>query len=414
MKLISFGNIDQKFLIYVLVYIIIILSLNFLSILLQDTDVSTKDNIPLMLIIIHGSLILFIFLECWLRKTTANKKPKEDKKEKENNQKNITKIIYIYNKPKKANVNQFLILILMIFLDYIYDAGLMYYQKRYENKPELVFGEIYKFFDVLFLLAFFRLFHKIFFYKHQYISLSIIIIMGLGKFFGKVIYDKEFNQNVTENFDYLSFIFMFLFPFIDSVKIYFLQKYMIYNYYSPFYISLLIGFIYLFISSIMLIIFKYVGCSNDYYICKYLSFESINIPGVGQIFLLIGYSIFYSLEHFMNLLTINSFTAFHLVLLVTFGELINSFFKFYANYSTFDLVNNLIAYPLEILGVLVFIETIELNFCGLNRNLKKNIMFRAWNEVESIYKQEKESEGEETVSDSSENLNISEDNTMYN
>ena len=90
---------------------------------------------------------------------------------------------------------------------------------------------------------------------------------------------------------------------------------------------------------------------------------------------------FYSLEHFMNLLTINSFTAFHLVLLVTFGELINSFFKFYVNYSTFDLINNLIAYFFEIIGVLVFIETIELNFCGLNRNLKKNIMFRAGNEV---------------------------------
>ena len=411
MKLISFGNIDQKFLIYVLFYIIIILSLNFLSIILQDTDVSTKDNIPLILIIIHGSLILCIIMECWLRKTIANKKPKEE--EKESNEKNSSNIIYIYNNPKKANINQFLILILMIVLDYIYDAGLMYYQKRYENKPELVFGEIYKFFDVLFLLAFFRLFHKIFFYKHQYISLSIIIIMGLGKFFGKVIYDKEFNKNI-EKFDYLSFIFMFLFPFIDSVKIYFLQKYMIYNYYSPFYICLLIGFIYLFISSIIIIIIKYVGCSNDLFICKYLSFDSINIPGVGQIFLLIGYSMFYSLEHFMNLLTINSFTAFHLVLLVTFGELINSFFKFYVNYSTFDLINNLIAYFFEIIGVLVFIETIELNFCGLNRNLKKNIMFRAGNEVESIYKQEKESESEETVSVSSENLDTSEDNTMYN
>ena len=124
MKLISFGNIDQKFLIYVLFYIIIILSLNFLSIILQDTDVSTKDNIPLMLIIIHGSLILCIIMECWLRKTIANKKPKEE--EKESNEKNSSNIIYIYNNPKKANINQFLILILMIVLDYIYDAGLTY------------------------------------------------------------------------------------------------------------------------------------------------------------------------------------------------------------------------------------------------------------------------------------------------
>ena len=140
-------------------YIVIIILLNVLSILLRYTNASIA-NIPLLLIIIRSSLILFIIFECWLRKTIANKKPKEEEEEKENNKSIMSKIIYIYNKPKKANVKQFLILILMIVLDYICEAGLICYQIIYENKSELVFGEIYKFLDVLFLLAFFRLFHK--------------------------------------------------------------------------------------------------------------------------------------------------------------------------------------------------------------------------------------------------------------
>ena len=45
----------------------------------------------------------------------------------------------------------------MIFLDYLYNASLMYYQKKYEENTDLVFSQFYKFMDVLFLLLFFRL-----------------------------------------------------------------------------------------------------------------------------------------------------------------------------------------------------------------------------------------------------------------
>ena len=136
-------------------------------------------------------------------------------------------------------------------------------------------------------------------------------------------------------------------------------------------------------------------------------------PNVGQIFLLIGYSIFYSSEHLMNLITINSFTAFHLILVVTLGALINGFYDLYPKIKLFDLILNIVVYSFQIIGVLVFIEAIELNFCGLNSNLKKNIMFRAGNEVESIYKQEKESEGEETDTSINEDSNLLENNSIY-
>ena len=130
MKLITFGELNKKFWIYVLLYLGIILVLNIFSIAIQNSDENIKNNlknIPLMLIIVHGALTLSIIFECWLKKTISNKKPEEQNKE------NIFwQIICIYYNPRKARIKNFLILILMIFLDYIYDAGIMHYQ--FKNK----------------------------------------------------------------------------------------------------------------------------------------------------------------------------------------------------------------------------------------------------------------------------------------
>ena len=278
-----------------------------------------------------------------------------------------------------------------------------------------MFGEIYKFLDVFFLYLAFRLFHKVIFYRHQYVAIIIIILMGLGRFIIKFFFDKELKKKFDDNFDYTLIIVIIVFPFIDSIKIYFLEKYMIYHYYSPFFICILIGFIYLLISGIFIFIFYNIDCDPD--ICRYLSNERMEVPNDGQIFLLIGYSIFYSAEHLMNLITINSFTAFHLILVVTLGTLINGFYDLYPKFKLFDLILNIVVYSFQIIGVLVFIEAIELNFCGLNSNLKKNIMFRAGNEVESIYNLQKEIENEilseETDSSINEDSHLIENNSIY-
>ena len=192
---------------------------------------------------------------------------------------------------------------------------------------------------------------------------------------------------------------------------------MIHHYYSPFFICILIGLIYLLISSIFIFIFNNIDCKPD--ICIYLSIEEMEVPNAGQIFLLIGYSIFYSSEHLMNLITINSFTAFHLILVVTLGELINGIYGHFQNFKLFEFIITIVVSIFQIIGVLVFIEAIELNFCGLNRNLKKNIMFRAGNEVESIYNLQREigSGGQSEETDSSinddSNLIIDNNNTIY-
>ena len=134
MRLISCSKTNKKFgVLYMLPYLLVTLLLNIISIILQNSDQNIKNNlknIPLMLIIIHASLIFLISLECWLRKAFPHNSGDENK-DKENN----SKIIYIFTNPKKVNysLGQLLILILIIVLDYIYDAGIM---KKRMNKNQ--------------------------------------------------------------------------------------------------------------------------------------------------------------------------------------------------------------------------------------------------------------------------------------
>ena len=358
------------------------IAINIVSYYIQKGK-AEPENILLILIISHGSLIFFILFECWLRKTISKKIPSEDKSKGKSESKKILKYIYHDNNKKKLDVKKFLILLLMIILELIYDASLTFYKKINSEYSDLVMEEIYKFMDILFLLLIFRLMHKIMFYRHQYISLFIIILMGLIRF--SRIFMKIFKEEMDDFYDYISFSFIIILPLIDSIKMFVLEKYMKDNNYSPFFICFLIGVVYLIFSFIVLVSFRNVDC-GDSEICKSLK-DIVLKPNIGQIFLLIIYSILYAWEHYMKFYIIYGFTAFHSILIVTFGEVINCFFELFFDFNIIELIIDITTYSLEILGVLVFIETIELNFCKLNINLKKNIIFRAHNETDLIYKE---------------------------
>ena len=397
--LIAIGKINIRFLVYSLSYIITQILLNSItfSFKLKFVDLKIK-NIPLILIITHSSLIFFIIIECRVRKL-FNKKETNENELKDSKRKG-KELKLIYNKSKKVNIKEPLNLILMILLELIYDTSLLAYQKKEEEQSELVIAEIYKFMDILFLLIFFRVFHKILFYKHQYISLIIIILTGLSRFFR--VFEYFFHEEGKE-FGIITLGFIILLPLIDSVKIYIIQKYMKYNYYSPYFILFLIGVTYLIVSLIILIIFKNINCSTE--ICKSLSEINIASNKVVNYILIILYSLFYGLEHFIKFYTMYTFSAFHYILISTFGEIIQFGYKMILNFDTTDLIVNLVTYSVEIFAVLVFIETIELNFCGLNMNLKKNIIFRADNELYLINKSRTENEDNISESNDSERLN---------
>ena len=70
---------------------------------------------------------------------------------------------------------------------------------------------------------------------------------------------------------------------------------------------------------------------------------------------------------------------------------------------------------IEIFAISVFIEIIELNFCSLNINLKKNIIFRAGSEIISLNKTIDEDSSTESVYNLNEeqNENSDDNNSMY-
>ena len=57
--------------------------------------------------------------------------------------------------------------------------------------------------------------------------------------------------------------------------------------------------------------------------------------------------------------------------------MITSIFELIQEYTTFGLIIVTITFFIEIISIFAFLEIIELNFCGLNRNLKRNIINRA-------------------------------------
>ena len=414
MKLISFTKSNFTFLLYSLLYLLIMLLLNFASSYLQNLNKNMEEiakKIPLMLLINH-----FFLSFCIFEKVIKSKKKTEKKAIHNQNiiDENQSRKDLIYNAPEndvKILTNKKLVLFFSMFiLDYFYNASLMYYQKKYEENTDLVFSQIYKFLDVLFLLLLFKLFEKIQFYKHQYISLSIIIISGLGNFFIRIFFEEKINNEMTNKIGLMTFIFLIGCPFIDSIKIYYFKRLMNYYFISPPHIGYLMGFFHLIISAVLMTIFYFVDFDNSD-IKKFFSIKVLEFPNVIEIALLIGYSLLYSFEYMMDLIIINRFTPFHLILLVTFGELISEIFHYFKNtvdFTTVEFIFHVSLYAFEIIGILIFIETIILKCCGLDKYTKKNIIFRGEEDMEQLGKDERTSSylSEEKEMDENDNNGI--------
>ena len=64
---------------------------------------------------------------------------------------------------------------------------------------------------------------------------------------------------------------------------------------------------------------------------------------------------------------------------------------------------NLVTSSFELFGIFVFVEIIELNFFGLDRNLRKYIDNRAEDEINNIFEISDEQDSSDTESNKKEN-----------
>jgi len=376
MRLLSLGKINLKIFIYIFIFVLIDLLFSLLSLYFENNENDEINNIFINKIISFGFGVI-IGIPLFILKNIKSKNKNTEKK-------NEGKITYIfYNPYKKLNSKKLLISILLIIIYYIYSISCDLFFQSHLELMKYSSNEYYGAIDIFYLYLIFKFKHKIVFYKHQYLALILIILMELIRYFFKLFLFKGVSFNFTSD-DLFSLIPLIVFPVFDTLENYFLKYFMEYYYYSPIFICFLRGSVYSIISIIMLSIFLNINCKgfiSDY--CLLLS-ENKSISGYAIIIYIIQ-SILYISSAFVKLLIMDNFSIFHIIILYTFNTLIISVGNLLENYTYYELIMIIITFLIEILSIFIFLEIIELNFCGFNHNLKKNIINRSIDEKNIIY-----------------------------
>ena len=254
------------------------------------------------------------------------------------------------------------------------------------------------FFDITFISLFSYLFLKIKLYKHQYISMIIIIIFGFGL---NIIEYFKFDEE-EKKIDFFEIIMKLISEIFFSLVVVISKYNMEKNYCNPYEICAWEGFITLFLHIICLIIINLIG--PTIFDVKYPDnffdyFNNYNIYDFIICFIIIIISIIYNILFF---LTCDYFTPFYILITSIIEECYNYF------QINEDLTLNILGITNLILiafTFLIFIEIIELNICNISFYTKKNIEKRA--KDESFLGNEKMIEINEEMNEEDEKSNSS-------
>ena len=381
MKFISFGKINKKIYLYILISIIVEVGLASINIYFENNKDEVIENIFLKNIISFSFFLFFIIPYIWPKIFSSQEKQKYKSY-------NNNKIRYNYQTPPKLiKIKTLIISILWITLYFIVSSS---FGLIYGNYPQfLKFGsnECYSVIDILYLYLYFRFRRKILFYKHLILSIIFIFLMELTRYVDKlliVILLK--NEKFELPTDFLSLVPLLLFPLVDAIQYYKLKYFMQYYYYSLPFIGLLVGIIFTIFSTVLYSIFTNLDIDKNNFF-NLFSTTTKRIENLSWISILIYIiqSLLYCFCFVARLLIMNDFNVFHLIIPFSINSLINSIFNIWKEFSINELIIIIITFLIEIISTFILLEIIELNFCGLNNNLRKNIIKRATKEKGLIY-----------------------------
>ena len=247
-------------------------------------------------------------------------------------------------------------------------------------------------FNLLFLTSY--IIFKMHYYKHQYISIILIIMFEIIRMICK-FESKDIIKNVG---------LQLVRAFIDSVFIGYAKGLMEYKFFSPYKALYIFGFINLVILLIIYFIFTYIPYNtgdNDYFSLIYNKnryfdnfyaiFEGFNFSKFMGLFLnMISSAGSQLLFNFI----VNDFTMCHIFIYYQIYVLVE-------NIINGDYIITIITGLMELFVTLVFLEIIEVKCFGLNKNIKKNIEERACLDSNNINNNER-----------NDSVEISEDHTI--
>ena len=284
-------------------------------------------------------------------------------------------IKYIYNEGIISKYNHFKIILLMISLSlFIVIENCLY-----------IFVNTKKIFEIrIFLIFFIPLFSKIILkenvYKHQYFSL-IISILGIIFLIIPVCLVLGTEEIIPNIIVFISGIISSLF--------YVLIKYLVEKYYiSPLKISLIIGILALILDCIISIIYSLFIYNDLSFLKNAFDFsEEENKLKIG--IYIIFYNLFQLLQQLFVFLALFYFSPTLLIItdiIAPFLSWIALGIKFNEYFKMPDVVLYPIGYIIVIFSSLIYNEIIIFNFYGLNKDTKKFVNERLYDELKDIRK----------------------------
>ena len=225
-------------------------------------------------------------------------------------------------------------------------------------------------FDITIISLFSYLILKKNLYKHQYLSMIIIIIFGIG--LNVIEYLKKSDDD--NKLDPIEIISKFLSEVFYSLNIVINKYNMEKNFCSPYEICLWEGLINFILFSICLLILNIFGLTIGDIIYPENLFDYCNNFDLNDIIVILINVFASCLYNILVLITCNEYTPCHVLIILIINESYY-YFKFKEN-----LVLNITGFCILLLLLivfLIFIEMIELNICEISRNTIKNISIRA-------------------------------------
>ena len=283
-------------------------------------------------------------------------------------------LLYDSDSPITAKDIIFFILICLLLL---LDDFMIIFIKIQKKLGFLIFNEEYNFIEFILLFLITNFIFRINYYKHQFISIILIILLEIFRYVVKIY--NEAHQNIL-----MVFLLQISRALCDCIFFGYLKFLMEDKYCSVFKCCYIFGFVNLIILIVIYIIFSFIPSNNyndfcslkygDYYYFDNI-FAFLDSLTLGKIISFFFYSLSNGAFQVLINMIIENFTMCHLFIPCQIGQLVINIIETYRNGRLLSMV--ITSGVFEILISFIFHEAIELNFCGLNKNIKKNIINRA-------------------------------------
>ena len=365
-KLLSFGTINKKFII-IIIQVFVNLGSNIIkrqSLFFQETN-----EHPIVFCVTNSLGLCLSFILLLIYKKRNKKKIRSDIEQ------NNLITLAAPNQQKVVSISiieKFLLFSLVAGIDYLsMTIAALFWSGNvnYINDWPII---------IIFMALFSYLILKVKLYKHHYLSMITIIILGILYNLMMNVFTKE---NMSNNYQF--FIAFFITEIINAF-IYFLYKYyMLIKFLISFEILFYQGLIELLFGIITLIITTSIDKEDNFFVfCKDLNNDEYKPK---QILLCVALIVVNFLNTSLVITIIDYFSPFYTFLSNALSDFL-FFFLYLYEYHLIAQGEPLEAYViilcvlfliLCIFMTLVYIEIIQLNFCGLSNMTIKNIQLRA-------------------------------------